>query len=187
MLNDKQRKLVEDNLNCIYAAVWKYCKNPEEDIFQDAVVAVCRALPRFDPEKAEFTTWVYAVVRFMLRKKSEYNHRSMRTKMKTVSFYAHSEDSGEDEWDTSESFGIEEKGFEEVDSAIDCEKFFQRLKMSKISLNKTESQLLDKLIESNGHASPTALAKDFNCTKQNIYSARKRMQHKLAGSKKYLL
>ena len=73
MLNDKQRKLVEDNLNCIYAAVWKYCKNPEEDIFQDAVVAVCRAFPRFDPEKAEFTTWVYAVVRFMLRKKSEYN------------------------------------------------------------------------------------------------------------------
>ena len=46
MLTDEQKKLIEENLNCIYAAVWKYCKTADDDISQDAVLAVCN-LPNF--------------------------------------------------------------------------------------------------------------------------------------------
>ena len=184
MLTDEQKKLIEENLNCIYAAVWKYCKTADDDISQDAVLAVCKSIDKFNPEKGTFATWVYTVVRNMVIRKIEYANRPARSLMKTVPFYVETE---EGEMEISDFIGFDEQGFDDINSEIDCKHFFEKLDTARKGLNSTENKMLDKMIELEGKATPTSLAKELNCSKQNIYVARQIMGRKLYKAKKFLL
>lgn len=78
-LTEEQRKMVEDNLALAthiakkYLSKTDYIKN--QDIIQEAVMAMINAIPRFDPTKAKFSTYMYPTLDGHLKRFVGYRDR----------------------------------------------------------------------------------------------------------------
>lgn len=70
-LNDKQRKMVEDNLDMIDMVIWKcirinshVCGMEYDDIYQVGAIGLCKAAVNYRRmEKAAFSTYAFRVIR----------------------------------------------------------------------------------------------------------------------------
>lgn len=70
-LNDKQRKMVEDNLDMIDMVIWKcihinnhVCGMEYDDIYQVGAIGLCKAAVNYRwMEKATFSTYAFRVIR----------------------------------------------------------------------------------------------------------------------------
>lgn len=78
-LTDEQRKMVEDNLALAthiakkYLSKTDYIKN--QDILQEAVLAMIKAVSRFDPSRAKFSTYMYPTLDGHLKRFVGYRDR----------------------------------------------------------------------------------------------------------------
>ena len=61
MLDEKQKKLVEENHKLIYYTLNKYKLNPEE-YYDILAIGLCKAAIYFDPERSKFSTFAIKVM-----------------------------------------------------------------------------------------------------------------------------
>ena len=61
MLDEQQKKLVEENHNLIYYALNKYKLN-EEEYYDILAIGLCKAAIKFDPERSKFSTFAIKVM-----------------------------------------------------------------------------------------------------------------------------
>ena len=61
MLNEQQKKLVEQNHKLIYYTLKKYKLNQEE-YYDILAIGLCKAAIKFDPERSKFSTFAMKVM-----------------------------------------------------------------------------------------------------------------------------
>ena len=77
-LTDEQRKMVEDNLAfATYVAKRFFGKDyiKNQDIFQEAVISMCKAMTTYDSEKAKLTTYMFPTINGHLKRYTHYKDR----------------------------------------------------------------------------------------------------------------
>jgi RNA polymerase sporulation-specific sigma factor len=78
-LTDEQRKMVEDNLPLVtfiakrYFSKTDYIKN--QDILQEGILAMVKAIPKYDSDKAKLSTYLYPTIDGRLKYFSQYQDR----------------------------------------------------------------------------------------------------------------
>lgn len=65
MLNDEQRKFVEENYNMVYSCMFKmgFTEDQVEEYHGAAAIGLCRAAMTYDPAKSKFSTYAYRCIR----------------------------------------------------------------------------------------------------------------------------
>lgn len=78
-LTEEQRKMVNDNLAfATYVAKKYFAKNDylkNQDIIQEAVYAMSKAMPKYDADKAKLTTYMYPTIDGHLKRFVRYKDR----------------------------------------------------------------------------------------------------------------
>lgn len=78
-LTDEQKKMVEDNLAFATYVAKKYLKKNDyitnQDIIQEARIAMIKAIPRFNPDIAKFSTYMYPTIDGHLKRFVGYKNK----------------------------------------------------------------------------------------------------------------
>ena len=57
---------------------WAYASQGKDDFAQDVAIRIWICLPRFDPTKGKFSTWLYGVCRNTFREYTRQRNRQFR-------------------------------------------------------------------------------------------------------------
>jgi RNA polymerase sporulation-specific sigma factor len=78
-LTDEQRKMIEDNLAFVTYVAKKYFSKTDyrknQDIIQEGIYAMTKAIPKWDPEKGKLTTYLYPTIDGHLKRYAYYQDR----------------------------------------------------------------------------------------------------------------
>lgn len=92
MLTPEQRDLIEENVKCVYAVVDKlywttplHSRSEIEDIEQEAFLATCRDIHRWDQEKAGIVTFLHMSARYGVINVIDKQEADSRSLMKEIS------------------------------------------------------------------------------------------------------
>lgn len=86
ILNDKQRKLVEDNHNLIYFYAKKY-KVSIEEYYDTLAMALCQAAYNFDEKKGAFSTIAIKTMYFKMQHEFSYNTKKSKIPIDKIMHY----------------------------------------------------------------------------------------------------
>ena len=86
ILNDKQRKLVEDNHNLIYFYAKKY-KVSVEDYYDVLAMALCYAAKNYNPKKGAFSTLAIKTMYFKMQQEFAYNTKQSQVPIDKIIHY----------------------------------------------------------------------------------------------------
>lgn len=71
MLNEEQKKIIEESMWVINAVLKAYNLSHDEDMRQSAILYMCECIERFDPSKAKFTTYAFKNISLFVRRKKK--------------------------------------------------------------------------------------------------------------------
>lgn len=77
-LTEEQKKIIEENIPLVIYIAKKYFTNDHmknQDIIQEGIYAMIKALPNYDPKKAKFSTYMYPTIDWHLKRVSIYKDR----------------------------------------------------------------------------------------------------------------
>lgn len=77
-LTEEQKQMVEDNLGLVTYIAKKYFTNDyvkNQDIIQEGIYAMIKAIPKYDSEKAKFSTYMYPTIDGHLKRFARYQDR----------------------------------------------------------------------------------------------------------------
>lgn len=86
ILNDKQRKLVEDNHSLIYWYAGKY-KVPIEEYYDVLAMALCYAAYNYDESKGAFSTLAIKTMYFKMQHEFSYNTKKSKIPIDKIMHY----------------------------------------------------------------------------------------------------
>ena len=73
VLNEKERKLVEEHHNLIYSFLFKY-NYPEEEFYDVAAIALCYAAHSYQEDKGAFSTYAYHTMYLRVSRAYQLQH-----------------------------------------------------------------------------------------------------------------
>lgn len=171
-LTNEQQKFVEDNHNLIYSFL--NSKNLDALEYYDLLaIALCRAAMFFDFNSgAKFSTYVYSIFELEVKREFAYNNRLKRKTDKPVVSLDY-------EYETEDGMV---KFLDSIPDDFVVEDYVEEALLKKDMTNIIKSLKdyeYDYLMEFLSGKSLVQIAKEHNCSKQNIHQIRNRIFKKV--------
>lgn len=185
MLNDKQRKFIEDNIKLVYKFCARYNITDEDDI-SDFVCKFCELVESdaYDEDRGKFSTFIWASLNNYAHYRYEGQNALKRNLAEGERFVylnkmiANGKSDKEDETEIQELVQTRNDYFDEVDLGIAIEKMRkaarERDNRKKCKRRISNEKMLDIVLyyykHENGEMNITEVARALHTTKQTIFN-----------------
>lgn len=163
-MTKEQEDLIVDNLKLVYKALQRKNMNTE-DMRSEATLRLCESIDKFDPNKGEFSTFVYMVVETTIKR---YFRENDALKRKIHNEYLYSLD--KEMYEDTDCYDFIEDDFHGIDDYETTEI------INNIQMKEIEKKVFNMLIL--GYKQEE-IAKVLKCTKQYISIIKKNLKEKI--------